>query len=230
MTMLKKVKDGLIVSCQASENEPLHSSYIMSRLAVAAEQGGAVGIRANSVIDIIAIQATTSLPIVGIIKRDYEDSPVFITATMLEVNELMTTGCEMIALDATSRVRPNGESLAELVSKIKLNYPDILLMADIATVDEALNAESLGFDCISTTLIGYTAESEGHDLAANHFEKLRTIIEKCTLPVIAEGNVDTPEKAQQCKQLGVHSIVVGSAITRPQLITEKFVTKMNEKR
>lgn len=228
MNMLQKVQSGLIVSCQALEEEPLHSPYIMSRLAVAAEQGGAVGIRANSVVDIKAIKEITKLPVVGIIKRDYEDSTVFITATMLEINELMTTNCDMIALDATCRVRPNGETLVELIQQIKEKYPNILLMADIATISEALTAEKLGFDCVSTTLMGYTEESKGDNIADNDFEKLREIIEQCNIPVIAEGHVDTPEKAQRCKLLGVHSIVVGSAITRPQLITAGFVTKMNE--
>lgn len=226
--MLEQVKNKLIVSCQALDNEPLHSAYIMGRMAVAAKQGGASGIRANSAVDIIEIKKTVDLPVIGIVKRDYPDSKVFITATMKEVEELIATNCEMIALDATCRKRPNGESLADFVAAIKKNYPNQLLMADIATLAEAVEAEKLGFDCVSTTLIGYTEESIQDDVAENDFEKLREILAQIKIPVIAEGNINTPEKAKRCQELGVHSIVVGGAITRPQLITKTFVDALGK--
>lgn len=228
MTILDEVKSELIVSCQALDNEPLHSSYIMGRMAVAAEEGGAKGIRSNSKEDIIEIKKNTELPVIGIVKRDYDDSEVFITATMKEVDELAESKCEMIALDATSRVRPNGEKLESFVQAIRAKYPSTLLMADIATIDEAIEAERLGFDCVSTTLMGYTKESKGDNIADNDFERLKTILTSVNIPVIAEGHIDTPDKAKRCQELGVHSIVVGSAITRPQLITAKFVEKMKE--
>ncbi len=104
-TVLDNLKGKLVVSCQALENEPLHSAFIMSRMALAAAQGGAAAIRANSVVDIEAIRQQVALPVIGIIKRDYPDSEVFITATMKEVNELMTVSPEIIALDATARQR-----------------------------------------------------------------------------------------------------------------------------
>lgn len=226
--ILDKVKGGLIVSCQALENEPLHSSYIMSRMAVAAKMGGAVGIRSNSKSDILEIKKTVDLPIIGIVKRDYPDSKIFITATMKEIDELAESGCEMIALDATNRKRPNNESLTEFILAIRKRYPTIKLMADIATLEEALNAEKIGFDCVSTTLMGYTEESYQHNIADNDFEKLKEILGAVKIPVIAEGHVDTPEKAARCQELGVYSMVVGSAITRPQLITAEFVKKIKE--
>lgn len=222
-TVLNNLKGQLIVSCQALENEPLHSPFIMSRMAVAAEQGGAVAIRANSVVDISAIKQQVSLPVIGIIKRDYPDSEVFITATLKEVDELMTVAPEMIALDATARPRPGGETLAELMGKIRARYPALLLMADIATVEEARTAEALGFDCVGTTLYGYTQETAGHSLPENDCAFLRDVIAAVTIPVVAEGNVDTPERAARCLALGAHTVVVGGAITRPQQITTRFV-------
>ncbi|MGB3160333.1 N-acetylmannosamine-6-phosphate 2-epimerase [Carnobacterium sp.] len=228
MNMLEIVKSKLIVSCQALEDEPLHSSYIMGRMAVAVEEGGASGIRANSKEDIIEIKKNTKLPVVGIVKRDYEDSEIYITATMKEIDELAESKCEMIALDATCRKRHNDEKLADFVKAIRLKYPTILLMADISTIEEAIEADKLGFDCVSTTLMGYTKESEGHNIADDDFARLKEILKTVNIPVIAEGHVDTPEKAKRCKDLGVFSMVVGSAITRPQLITKTFVDKINE--
>lgn len=223
-TVLDSLKGKLIVSCQALENEPLHSPFIMSRMALAAAQGGAAGIRANSVADIRAIKESVALPIIGIIKRDYPGSEVFITATMQEVDELMTVEPEIIALDATARPRPGGQTLEELVVQIRARYPSVLLMADISNVDEAVIAERLGFDCVGTTLYGYTAESVGHVFADNDCGFLREVLAAVTLPVVAEGNVDTPERAAQCLALGAYTVVVGGAITRPQQITARFVT------
>ncbi|WP_044642439.1 N-acetylmannosamine-6-phosphate 2-epimerase [Risungbinella massiliensis] len=221
--LLQTLNKKLIVSCQALEDEPLHSSYIMSRMAVAAKQGGAAGIRANSKEDIAAMKETVDLPIIGIVKRDYADSPVYITATMKEIEELVSVGTEMIALDATKRIRPNKITLEEFIQQVKTTYPDQLLMADIATLDEAILAQKLGFDVISTTLIGYTEESKGHKLYENDFALLKEILEHVSVPVFAEGNVYTPEAAKRCLELGCHAVVVGGAITRPQQITQRFV-------
>ncbi|MEB6462829.1 N-acetylmannosamine-6-phosphate 2-epimerase [Raoultella ornithinolytica] len=221
-TVLDNLKGKLIVSCQALDNEPLHSPFIMSRMAVAAEEGGAEGIRANSVADIAAIKQLVSLPVIGIIKRDYPDSEVFITATMKEVDELMSVGPELIALDATARPRPGGQRLDALVAEIRAKYPSVLLMADISTAEEALTAQSLGFDCVGTTLYGYTAETEGHALPENDCSFLRDVLAAVNIPVVAEGNVETPTLAARCLELGAHTVVVGGAITRPQQITARF--------
>ncbi|WP_105648139.1 N-acetylmannosamine-6-phosphate 2-epimerase [Cronobacter dublinensis] len=220
--MLEQIKGKLVVSCQALENEPLHSPFIMGRMALAAAQGGAAGIRANSVADIAAIKQQVSLPVIGIIKRDYPGSEVFITATMREVTELMRAAPEMIALDATARARPEGETLEQLVRRIRRDFPEVLLMADISDVDEAVAADALGFDCVGTTLYGYTAPTRGHRLPENDFALLRDVLAAVALPVIAEGNVDTPERAARCLSLGAHAVVVGGAITRPQQITRCF--------
>lgn len=222
-TVLDSLKGKLIVSCQALENEPLHSPFIMSRMALAAAQGGAAGIRANSVVDIRSIKESVSLPVIGIIKRDYPGCEVFITATLQEVDELMTVEPEIIALDATARPRPGGQMLEELVMQIRVRYPSVLLMADIATVDEAVTAERLGFDCVGTTLYGYTADTAGHVMVDNDCGFLREVLAAVTIPVVAEGNIDTPERTARCLALGAHTVVVGGAITRPQQITARFV-------
>ena len=226
-TVLDTLKGRLVVSCQALENEPLHSPFIMSRMALAARQGGAAAIRANSVVDIEAIKEQVTLPVIGIIKREYPDSEVFITATMKEVDELMTVSPAIIALDATDRARPGGESLATLVTRIRTRYPSVLLMADIATVDEAVTAQALGFDCVGTTLYGYTAQTDGHALPDDDCQFLKAVLAAVTVPVVAEGNVDTPERAARCLALGAHMVVVGGAITRPQQITERFMAAID---
>ncbi|MDU2377540.1 MAG: N-acetylmannosamine-6-phosphate 2-epimerase [Enterobacter cloacae] len=226
-TVLDTLKGKLVVSCQALENEPLHSPFIMSLMALAAQQGGAAAIRANSVVDIEAIKEQVTLPVIGIIKREYPGSAVFITATMKEVDELMTVSPEIIALDATNRARPGGESLATLVSRIRTRYPSVLLMADIATVDEAVTAQALGFDCVGTTLYGYTAQTTGHALPEDDCQFLKAVLAAVTVPVVAEGNVDTPERAARCLALGAHMVVVGGAITRPQQITGRFMAAID---
>jgi N-acylglucosamine-6-phosphate 2-epimerase len=225
-SMLSLIQGKLIVSCQALENEPLHSPFIMSRMALAAAQGGASAIRANSLIDVQTITVTVDLPIIAIIKRDYPGSEVYITPSLKEVDELMAAKPTMIALDATSHSRPGELELADLVAAIRQRYPDLLLMADIATIEEARNAAELGFECVSTTLHGYTLESKGKNLAANDCQFLRDVLAAVNVPVIAEGNVDTPEMAAHCLTLGAHAVVVGGAITRPQQITHRFVNAM----
>lgn len=224
--ILEAVNGGLIVSCQALPHEPLHSSYIMSRMAVAAKEGGAIGIRANTKEDIIEIKKSVDLPVIGIVKRDYGSCPVFITPTKKEIDELIESRCEIIALDATSRKRPNGETLEELVNYVREENKEILLMADCATVEEAIAADRLGFDFIGTTLVGYTEESKGDKIAEDDFKILRDIITLVKTPVIAEGNIDTPEKAKRVLELGSFTVVVGSIITRPQLITKLFVDNL----
>lgn len=219
---VERLKGKLIVSCQALPHEPLHSSFIMGRMAVAAKEGGAYGIRANTKEDIQEIQSLVDLPVIGIVKRDYKDSGIYITPTMKEVDELMEVKPEIIAVDATRAVRPQGVSLEEFFSQIKEKYPDQLLMADCSTVEEALHADELGFDFIGTTLVGYTEQSRGMKIEENDFEILREILEKVKHRVIAEGNINTPQKAKRVIELGAFSVVVGSIITRPQLITKSF--------
>lgn len=213
---------GLIVSCQALPDEPLYSSFIMSKMALAAYEGGAVGIRANSKADILAIKTEVQLPIIGIIKRDYPGSNVYITATSQEVDELIDSGCQVIALDATSQTRPK-EDLQTLVAYIRQHAPHLEIMADISTVEEAVHADQLGFDYIGTTLHGYTPYTKGQLLYDNDFQFLKDVLANVSAKVVAEGNVITPEMFARTQALGAHCTVVGGAITRPKSITERFI-------
>lgn len=219
---IESLQGKLIVSCQALPHEPLHSSFIMGRMAKAAKEGGAYGIRANTKEDIAEIQSQVDLPVIGIVKRDYEGSKVYITPTMTEIDELMEVKPEIIAVDATNAMRPGNVTLDEFFRQIKEKYPDQLLMADCSTVEEALHADELGFDFIGTTMVGYTEQSQGLKIEENDFEILRQIVAKAKNKVIAEGNINTPEKAKRVIELGAYSVVVGSIITRPQLITKSF--------
>ena len=164
---VENLKGKLIVSCQALSNEPLHSSFIMGRMALAAKEGGAFGIRANTKEDIKEIQSQVDLPIIGIVKRDYEDSDIYITPTMKEIDELMEVKPEIIAMDATISKRPGNKTLDEFFKEAKEKYPDQLWMADCSTVEEALHADELGFDFIGTTMVGYTPQSKGDKIEAN---------------------------------------------------------------
>lgn len=224
---IKGIHQKLVVSCQALPHEPLHSSFIMGRMALAAFQGGACGIRANTKEDIAEIQKNVDLPIIGIVKRDYEDSAVYITPTMKEIEELMEVKPEIIALDATGAVRPGNVTLDDFFKECKEKYPNQLWMADCSTIEEALHADELGFDFIGTTMVGYTPQSQGDKIEANDFEIIRTILSKAKHPVIAEGNINTPEKVKRVIELGCYSVVVGSIITRPQLITKAFADALN---
>ena len=220
---INTLKGKLIVSCQALPDEPLHSSYIMGRMALAAKVGGAGGIRANTKKDIREIQSMVDLPIIGIVKRDYPDSVVHITPTMREIDELIEAGPDIIALEATDDLRPGGMALETFYRQIREKYPDIVLMADCSTVDEAVKADEMGFDFIGTTMVGYTKQSRDEHIDKDDFKILRTILGKVKHPVIAEGNINTPEKARRVIELGAFCVVVGSIITRPQLITKSFV-------
>lgn len=218
---MEAIKGEVVVSCQALPEEPLHSSFIMGRMALAAFLGGAKGIRANSVADIKEIKKTVDLPIIGIIKRVYGEHEVFITPTMKEIDELMEEGVDVIALDATKRVRPDGTTINELFPKIREKYPHQLFMADCSTFEEVKTASDLGFDFVGTTLSGYTPYTRERQLP--DLDLMKEISEKIKTPLIAEGGISTPEELKAVMDAGVFSAVVGSAITRPMLITKKFI-------
>lgn len=226
---VESLKGKLIVSCQALPDEPLHSSFIMGRMALAAKQGGARGIRANTKEDIAEIQKQVDLPIIGIVKRDYPDSPIYITPTMKEIEELMEVKPEIIAVDATDRLRPGHVTIDEFFRAIREKYPDQLWMADCSTAEEARHADELGFDFIGCTMVGYTPESEGDQIAADDFRILKNILANVKHGrVVAEGNINTPEKARRVIELGAYTVVVGSIITRPQLITKAFAQALED--
>lgn len=214
---------GLIVSCQAVKGEPLYGLNIMHHMARAAAEGGANGIRANYVNDIIAIKNEVNLPIIGIIKAIYDDSDVYITPTLKEVKELLTTGCEVIAIDATNRPRPQGTKIEELVQYIRNNAPNVEIMADISNYEEALNADKLGFDYIGSTMRGYTPYTKGIKIPDVEF--LSKMVTRLNANIIAEGGIWEVGQLQDVLATGVYAVVIGSAITRPRDITARFAAQ-----
>ena len=214
---------GLIVSCQALKDEPLYGGDTIPKMAEAARRGGAVGIRANTVRDINAIHRHIKgqLPIIGLIKQVYADSPVYITPTLKEMKALIRSRCDVIALDATIRPRPKGVRLEELVKFARKNT-DKPLLADVATYEEALNAERLGFEYVSTTMRSYTEETKGIEIPDYDFcRKLQETLKKSVL--VAEGGIHSFEALKKLLDIGIDHIIIGGAITRPQQITGYFV-------
>ncbi|WP_235680310.1 N-acetylmannosamine-6-phosphate 2-epimerase [Paenibacillus albicereus] len=217
-TLWEQVRGGLIVSCQALPEEPLHGADIMARMALAAKQGGAAAIRANGAEDVRRIKEATGLPVIGIVKRDYPDSPVYITPTLREVEELLDAGADMIAFDATLRARPGGGTAAQLVRR--MHERGVPAMADVSTLEEAIEARRIGADCVSTTLSGYTPYSVSR--TGPDYALVERASQRLDVPVFAEGRVTEPSQIPALLARGAHAVVVGSAITRPQLITERF--------
>lgn len=221
--LFPRIQGGLIVSCQALEGEPLHGSQLMAAMAVAAQQGGAVGIRANGPADIAAIRAVVGLPLIGLYKAHISGYEVSITPTVLHASAVSEAGADIIALDATFREHPDGQDAASLIRLVK-QHTQKPVIADIATHAEGLAAWQAGADALSTTLSGYTADSpplEGPD-----FTLLRKLVADLTIPILAEGRIAAPEQAARALELGAFAVVVGSAITRPQWITRQFVQRI----
>ncbi|TAH53472.1 MAG: N-acetylmannosamine-6-phosphate 2-epimerase [Chloroflexota bacterium] len=212
---------GLIVSCQALEDEPLHGPQFMAAMAHAAEMGGAVGIRANSPVDIAAIRQMTKLPIIGLYKIHTDGSPVYITPDCEAAEQISRAGCDIIAIDATPFPRRNGVTLQQLIDFIHTDLKKPV-MADCSCEQDAALAESFGADIVSTTLAGYTAHGrpamDGPDL-----EFLAALVARMRVPVVAEGRFDDPAQVTRGFEIGAAAIVVGGAITRPQEITRRFV-------
>lgn len=219
--VLEKIKGGLIVSCQALKEEPLYSSYIMSRMAYAAMLGGASGIRANTVADITEIKKTVNLPIIGIIKEVYGDCNVYITPTMTEIDALVECGVDIIATDATCRERPDGKTLDEFFGEVRKKYPAQMFMADCSSYEEGIHAAEIGFDLIGTTMNGYTDYTK--DVQLPNIDLMERLSKECGKPVIAEGGIWLPDQLKAALDAGVWAAVIGGAITRPMEITKRFV-------
>lgn len=220
--LFDQIKGGLIVSCQALEHEPLYTKEggVMPLMAKAAAQSGAVGIRANTVRDITQIKAVVDLPVIGIIKKDYPGTPMYITVTMAEVDALVECGVDILAVQGTSALRPDGSTAADFIRQIKAKYPQQLIMADIAALEEAMACAEAGADFVGTTMRGYTPETKGIDDI--DFAFITELTQKCPAKVIAEGHIHSPEQAVQALQAGAFALVVGGAITRPAEITARF--------
>ncbi|HNV05444.1 MAG TPA: putative N-acetylmannosamine-6-phosphate 2-epimerase [Petrotogaceae bacterium] len=222
--MILDFKHGLIVSCQAEETEPLYGSEIMQKMAVAAIQGGAKGIRANTPQDIKAIRQITDLPIIGIFKDRRPDYEAYITITCEEIDEVINAGADIVAIDSIYRSRP--EPLEKLYRHCREKYPHIKILADISSVEDVKKILTLKPDYISTTLSGYTAQT--CDRSKPDIHLIREITELTDIPVIAEGNYFYPEQVRMAILNGAYAVVVGGAISRPQQTTARFVKHISD--
>lgn len=225
---LEKIHGKMIVSCQAVPGEPLYveEQSIMYLMARAAARAGSPAIRTSSIRDVAAIKKETGLPVIGLVKVQYEGYESYITPTMKEVDDLVAAGSDVVALDCTMRKRGDGRSINEFVAEIREKYPDIILMADISTYEEGINAWKCGVDILGTTMSGYTPYSPRLD--GPDYELMRRLsqdadIRKAGIPVIGEGRIHDPAQAVEALRTGVWAIVVGGAITRPLEIARRFM-------
>lgn len=219
--VLALLRGRLLVSCQAYPGEPMRDPVIMTAVALAALLGGAAGIRAQGLADIAMIRSRTEAPLVGLVKVDGSD--VFITPTVADARAVAAAGADIVALDATSRPRPDGSPLAASIEAI--HAAGKLAMADCSCLDDARYAVAAGADCVGTTLAGYTPSrlaTTGPD-----FELLAELVGALSVPVVAEGRIRTPADARRCLDTGAHSVVVGTAITHPTRITQSFVAQLD---
>ncbi len=224
-TVFSRFQHSLIVSCQALADEPLYGADIMAAMARAAIMGGAVGIRANTPVDIAAIRRVVDVPIIGLYKESlpgFED--VYITPTVRHAVEVAQAGADLIALDATLRPHPGDKTAAQLIEAVQ-NATGKPVLADISTYEEGLAAYQAGAEAVSTTLSGYTSYSPQQE--EPDFDLVRRLASDLPIPVIAEGRIINPEQALQALEAGAYAVIVGGAITRPQLITHRFAAKIS---
>ena len=225
--ILKKLKGRMIVSCQSEGTDPFNKRpEYMGLFAKAAEMGGAKGIRAEGIEKIKAIKEVTALPIIGLLKSKFQDGTVRITGSFDEVEKLISLDCDIIAIDGTFRLR-DGLCGPDFITEVKRRY-DCLVLADIATCEEAVACEKAGADCVSTTLNGYTPETigEGHEKPNLHL--LQEMTRSLNIPVFAEGRYNTPRDALEAMSLGAYAVISGTAITRPRIITQWFVNAVEQ--
>lgn len=215
--LLDRLRGGLIVSVQAPAGSALDDPDVLAALALAAQAAGAVGLRMQGVANIAAARRRTSLPIVAIVKRDYEGFEPYITPTLREVGELLATGAEIVAIDATGRARPDGASVSDLV--VAIQRGGALAMADCSSLQDGVCAQAAGADILATTLCGYTKETAGHALPA-----LDVVAQLAQLEtfVICEGGIHSPRSGRAALDAGADAVVVGTAITNVEWLTRSF--------
>ena len=221
---------SLIVSVQASQGEPLYPTDILEALCHSVVQGGAMGLRIATPALIPRLkQAYPHLPLIALTKPEplpiNSESQVYITPTLADALLLAQAGADVVALDATERPRADGLSLAAVVSQLKATFPNIWVMADVDSLASARYAHACGVDMISTTLAGYTTETEASSPKSSpDFDLLSALVSALpTVPIIAEGRFWQPDEVAQAMTLGAYAVVVGSAITRPHHITNRFL-------
>lgn len=215
---IASLQGRLIVSCQAPLGSPLHDPYVIARLALVAEQGGAVALRIDGPAHIRAVRELCRVPVIGLYKQMHAGSDVYITPTRAAADEVVAAGAQIVAVDATPRARPDGDPLTATVDALRGRC---IVMADVSTADEGFAALDLGVDLIATTLSGYTAASpriDGPDLLL-----VRELARRTHVPVVCEGRVRTPDDVRRAFEAGAFSVVVGGAITGVGALVEAFV-------
>lgn len=231
---VSKLEGGLIVSCQASEGEPLCKPEHIVAMSMSAVDGGACALRLEGVDNVTAARSETNLPIVGLtklstVKPEDRLGSVYITSSFREARELAEAGADIIALDATGRPRADGLTVGETIAKIH-DELDLPVWADVSTFAEGIAACEAGADIVSTTLFGYTEETVVGREHGPGFELLVELLAHAPIPVVLEGRIWVPEEVAKGFELGAYAVVVGSAITRPKLITERFVRAIPTRR
>lgn len=228
--ILNAIRGKMIISCQAVAGEPLYveEKSIMYLMARAARMAGTPAIRTSGIRDVIAIKEETGLPVIGLVKIQYEGYDSYITPTMKEVDELVAAGSDVVALDCTLRKRGDGKTISQFLSEIREKYPDIILMADISNYEEGINAWKCGVDILGTTMSGYTSYTPKKD--EPDYELMRMLSRDVDIPVIGEGKIHSPEQAVKALRTGVWAIVVGGAITRPLEIAQRFMRAIDADR
>lgn len=219
---IEAIKGGLVVSCQAYPGEPLRHPETMAQMAMAAVEGGAVGIRCQGLSDIAAIKGQVEVPVIGIWKDGREG--VYITPTLRHARCCASAGADIVAIDATGRPRPDGRTYADTVRV--LHDEGIVVMADCGSFADAERAVEAGSDIISTTLSGYTGERKKTD--GPDFDLLGRMVAAFgdATPVLCEGRIHTPDQLTQVMAMGAWAAVVGTAITHPTSITRWFAARM----
>lgn len=213
------LRGTLIVSCQAPPGDPLDDPDTLRRLAASALRGGAGGLRANGIACIEAFRKETKAPIIGILKR-YQNGEAAITPDFAAAEAVSNAGADIVALDCTARRLTAVEPWPELISRIhsELNKP---VLADIATFEDAVAAQENGADAVATTMYGFTPET-AHGRSVN-WELVERLVKTLRVPLIVEGHIAQPDEMKRALDLGAYAVVVGSAITRPESITARFV-------
>ena len=225
--VVKKLMGQIIVSCQAYEDTPLYGPEYMKAMAQSVLMGGAQGIRACWPQDIKAIKSVCDKPVVGIYKDYPAGDPldnVFITPNYEEACQVIDAGADILGIDCTIRVSRSLHDLTKLLDQIKNTYPNIAIMADLSTVEEGVLLAKTGLvDIISTTLNGYTRQSLDQKTEGPNCEMIAELKEKIDLPVNGEGRIWTLEDLGAVLDAGADIVTIGTAITRPHLITERFI-------
>ena len=219
------VPRGVIVSVQLDANEPLHSPQHCALFAQAAEAGGAAAVRAEGIASIQEIRATTRLPLIGCTRDSFSDGWMLVTPDMSAVDRLVKVGADVIALDGTLRVRPNGMDGPRFIGEVRGRYPNQLLLADISTFEEGVRAADMGASALSTVLCGRTKETYEQSLAASpSIDLIYRLATTVGIPVLAEGFIWNTGDASEAVEAGAYGVIVGGAITRPRVITQLFVS------